>query len=150
MVHCCTIFQFLCFFYHGHPCFRNFNSTIPVHAVSWVKSYVDSFLDPICVPVRILINKLDIVPNRIVAGLVDVFRNGGGPGRGESYIPVMFFDPLLYRSPCFPNVDSATLAGNPVHYAILFSWVDGILWSHYKVEPKCHVRLKVAANVLLF
>jgi len=31
-----------------HPCFRNFNSTIPVD-VTRVKSYVNSFLDPMCV-----------------------------------------------------------------------------------------------------
>ena len=61
----------------GHPCFRKFNSTIPVDVI-WVKSYVNSFLDPTCVPVRILINKLDLIPDRIVDGLVGVFRNGGG------------------------------------------------------------------------
>ena len=88
----------------GYPCFRNFNSTIPVDVVR-VKSYVNSFLDPTCVPVRISINKLDLIPDRIVAGLVGVFRNGGGLGTGESYIPVVFFDPLLHRSPCFPDVD---------------------------------------------
>jgi len=36
---------------------------------------VDSLLDPMCAPVRISINKLDLV-NRVVAGLVDVFRKG--------------------------------------------------------------------------
>jgi len=96
----------------GYPCFRNFNSTIPVGVVR-VKSYGNSFLDPTCVPVRISINKLDLIPDRIVACLVGVFRNGGGLGTSESYIPVMFFDPLLHRSPCFPDVDFAVLTGNP-------------------------------------
>ena len=100
--------------------------SLPVDAIR-VKSYVDSFLDLMCIPMRISINKLDLVPDRIVAGLVDVFRNGGGLGTGESYIPVVLFDPLLHRSPCFPDVDA--LAGNPVDNAILFSWVDGVLWS---------------------
>ena len=36
-----------------------------------------------------------------------VFRNGGGLGTGESYILVVFFDPLLHRSPCFSDVDFA-------------------------------------------
>jgi len=117
------------FFDRGHPCFRNFNSTIPVDVIR-VKSYVNSFLDPTCVPVRILINKLDLIPDRIVAGLVGVFRNGGGLGTGESYILVMFFDPLLHRFPCFSNVDFATLTGNPVDNTILFSRVNGVLWSH--------------------
>lgn len=70
-----------------------------------MKSYVDRFLDPSCVPARILINKLDLVPNRIVASLVGMFKNGGGLGMGELYVPVVFFDPLLHRSPCFSNVD---------------------------------------------
>jgi len=39
----------------GYPCFRNFDSTIPVDVLR-VKSYVNSFLDPTCVPVRISIN----------------------------------------------------------------------------------------------
>ena len=60
------------FFDRGHPCFRNFNSTIPVDVVR-VKSYVNSFLDPTCVPVRISINRLDLVPDRIVTGLVGIF-----------------------------------------------------------------------------
>ena len=42
----------------GYPCFRNFNSAIPVHVVR-VKSYVNSFLDPTCVPVRILFSRVD-------------------------------------------------------------------------------------------
>ena len=106
-----------------------FDSTIPVD-VSRLKSYVDSLLDPMCVPVRILINKLDLVPNWIVAGLMGAFRNGGGLGTCELYIPVVFFDRLLHRSPCFPDVDFPALTGNPVVYAIFFSWVNGVLRSH--------------------
>jgi len=45
----------------GHPLFWNFNSTIPVDVIG-VKSYVNSFLDLTCVPVRISINKLDVTP----------------------------------------------------------------------------------------
>ena len=44
----------MCFFDCGHPHFRNFNSAIPVNVII-VKSYVDSFLDPMCVPVRVSI-----------------------------------------------------------------------------------------------
>ena len=86
-----------------------------------MKSYVDRFLDPTCVPVRILINKLHLVPNWIVVSLVGLFENGRGLATDESYISVMFFDPLLHGSPCFPDVDFAALAGNPVDNAILFS-----------------------------
>ena len=56
----------------GYPCFRNFNSTIPVDVVR-VKSYVNSFLDPTCVPVRISINKLDLIPDRNLCGCIHCF-----------------------------------------------------------------------------
>ena len=56
-----------------------------------VKSYVDSFLDPTCVPVKVSINKLNLVANWIVADLVGAFRNGGSLDTDKSYIPVMFF-----------------------------------------------------------
>lgn len=112
-----------------------------------MKSYVDNFLHPTCVPVRVSIN------NRsnwsVVAGLVSVFRNGGGLGTGESYIPAVLFDPLLHRSPCFTDVDSATLAGNPVDHTILFTRIDAVVWSH-QVSPKCRVGLEDGANALFF
>ena len=82
------------YFDNDHSCFTKFNSTIPVDIIG-VKSYVKSFLDPTRIPVRISINKLDLVRDSLVAGLVGVFRNGGGLGTGESYIPVVFFDPPL-------------------------------------------------------
>ena len=120
----CSLFPdcpIVLFFDRGHPCFRSFNLT----SLLMLLGYGDSFLDPTCVPIRISINKLDLVPNWIVAGAVGMFRNGGGLGMGESYIPVM----LLHRSPCFCDLDFAALAGNPVNY-ILFSWVDSVLWSN--------------------
>ena len=66
---------------------------------------MDSFLDPTGVPVRVLINKLFLVPKGIMAGLVGVLRKGGGLGTGEWYIPAVLFDSLGHRSPCFPDVD---------------------------------------------
>ena len=82
-----------------------------------------------CVPVRVSINKL-IVPNRIAAGLVSVFRNVGGLATGESYIPAVPFDSLLHRSRCFPNVGFAAHEGNPVVHALLSSRMKDALWSH--------------------
>ena len=123
-------FPVVVFFNRGQPRFRNFNSAISVD-VFRVKSYVDSFLDPTFAPVRVSINKRNLVRNWLVAGLVGVFRNGGGLGTGELYIPVVLFVPLLHRSPCFPDVDFAALTGNPVDHAILFSRIDGVLWSHH-------------------
>ena len=51
----------------GHPCFWNFNSAIPVDIVR-VKSYVNCLFYPACVPVRITINKLNLIPKRVVSG----------------------------------------------------------------------------------
>ena len=50
------------FFDRGHPRFGNFNSASPVDVIR-MKSYVDSFLDPTCVPVWVSVNKLNLVPN---------------------------------------------------------------------------------------
>ena len=46
------------FFDRGHPRFRNFNSVIPVDVIR-VKTCVNGFIDATCVPVRVLINKLN-------------------------------------------------------------------------------------------
>ena len=58
----------------GHPCFKNFNPTIPVDVIR-VKPDVDNFLDPACIPVRISITKLYLVPDRMVARLLGVFQS---------------------------------------------------------------------------
>ena len=50
------------FFYHGHPRLRNFYSAIHVDVIG-MKSYVDSFLDPTFVPVKVSIDKVNLVPN---------------------------------------------------------------------------------------
>ena len=54
----------------GHPSFRNFDSAIPIDIVR-VKSYLNCLFH--CVPVRIMINKLNLVPKRDVSRLVSVF-----------------------------------------------------------------------------
>ena len=115
-VRCCTVFQLWFLIVDIHA------SGISISLSLLMLLGVNSFLDLMCVPVR------------MVAGLVGVFRNGGGLGKSESYIPVMFFDlllqALLHRFSCFPDVDFAALAGNPIDYAILFGWVDCFFWSH--------------------
>ena len=58
-----------------HPCIRNLNSTVPVDFVR-VKSYVNSLFNSMREPVRILVNKLNLVPEWIMSGLIDMFRNG--------------------------------------------------------------------------
>ena len=56
-----------------------------------------------------------------------MFRKGGGLGTDESCGPVVFFVPLLHWSPCFSDVDFATLAGNPVNYALSVTEVSMII-----------------------
>ena len=58
-----------------HPRFRNLNSTLPVDVVR-VKSYVNSLFNSTRVPVRVWVNKLNLVPERIMPGLIGMFRNG--------------------------------------------------------------------------
>ena len=41
------------FFDHGHQCFWNFYSTIPVDVVR-VESYVNCLIDPMCVVIRVI------------------------------------------------------------------------------------------------
>ena len=53
-----------------HPCFRNLYSTVPVYVVR-VKSYVDSLLNSTRVPMRVLVNKLNFVSERIMGSLID-------------------------------------------------------------------------------
>ena len=53
----------------GHPRFRNLNSIVPVDVVR-VKSYVSSLFDCTRVPVRVSVNKLNLVPKRIMSGLI--------------------------------------------------------------------------------
>ena len=43
-----------------YPCFENVYSTIFIDVI-WMTSYMDSFLDPLCV--RVTINKLELLPN---------------------------------------------------------------------------------------
>ena len=74
-VRCDNDHQLLCCLIVG----RNLNSTpaVPVN-VARVKSYVDSLLNStrLSVPVRVSVNKLNLVPKRIIPGHISVFRNG--------------------------------------------------------------------------
>ena len=64
-------FPVVVFFDRGHPCFTNFYRTVPVDVLR-VKSYVNSLLDPSSAPVRITINKINLIPKRLVSGVVGV------------------------------------------------------------------------------
>ncbi|KAL9966379.1 hypothetical protein ACROYT_G024441 [Oculina patagonica] len=70
-VRCRTVL--LLFFDRGHPCFRNFNSIIPVDIIR-VKSYVNCLFDPAFVPVWVTINKLYLIPKRVVPGWLKITK----------------------------------------------------------------------------
>ena len=55
-----------------HPCFRNFDPTISADVTS-MKSYADVFFNPTGVPIRVSVNKLNLVPKRIVSGRISMF-----------------------------------------------------------------------------
>ena len=61
---CCVIDR-------GLPYFRNFYSSVPVDVVR-MKSYMNCLFDPVSVSVRITINKLNLIPKRLVSGVVGV------------------------------------------------------------------------------
>ena len=58
----------------GYPSFRNVNCIIPINVVG-MKSYMDSLFDPTCVPVGVVINKLNLAPNRNVPCFVSILQN---------------------------------------------------------------------------
>ena len=60
---------YLVYFDRGNSRFWNFNCTIHVDIVG-VKSYVNTLLNLLCVPIRVSINKLKFVPERIVPGRI--------------------------------------------------------------------------------
>ena len=67
------------------PCFLNFYSNIPVDVVR-VKFYLNRLFHPATVPMRV-----SIVLKRVVSGVVRVFGNGGGLGKGKSDVSLMLF-----------------------------------------------------------
>ena len=58
---------FFVFFIVGHPRLKNFYSTVPVGVVR-VTSYLNCLFDPVSVPVRVTINKLNLILKRLCCG----------------------------------------------------------------------------------
>ena len=104
-IRCCSLTGPLCGWsaVRRYPSFWNFDSTISIDVIR-MKSYMDSLFDPTFLPVRVTINKLNFFPNRKMPRFVSVFRNCGGLRTSKPYMSVVFFYPVLHRSPCFPDV----------------------------------------------
>ena len=107
----------------GHPRFLDFYSTIPVDVVR-VKSCMNCLFDSAHVVIRVTINKLYFALEWLVSGVVGMLWNGGGLDTGESDVSIVLLDSVLHRSSSLSDVHLAAFTGNPVNYAILFSWVD--------------------------
>ena len=112
-----------------YPSFRNFDFTISIDVIR-MKSYMDSPFDPMYVPVRVTINKLNFFPNRKMPRFVSVLRNCGGLLTSKPYFSVVLFYPVLHRSPCFPNVYFAALTWDLIDDTVLCSWFKGVFRSH--------------------
>ena len=86
-----------------HASLRNLNSTDPVDVVR-VKSYVDSLLNSTRIPVRVSVNKLNFVPDRIMTGLLCVFTNGRSLTSRKPYIPIVLLAcTFLFRQYTLPH-----------------------------------------------
>ena len=95
-----------------------------------VKSFMNWLFDSLRVVIRVTINKLYVVPEWLVSGVVGMLWNGGGLGTGESDVSIVLLNSVLNRSSSLSDVQLAAFTGNPVNYTILFSWVDSVLWSY--------------------
>lgn len=148
----CTVLYLLCvylsffFFLPWASTLGNFDSIVPVYVIR-VKSYVDSFLDPTCAPVRVLINKLYFFSNWIVAGLLGMLRNGGGLKTSDSNFTVVPLDPSLHCSQ-FRRCKLYHSHGVSCNRATLLGRSGRVLRS-YQVRPKCGVGLEHGLYTLL-
>lgn len=89
--------------------------------------YLNCLFYPAWVEMGITINKINIVPERVVSGAVGVLWDGGELFISGMDILLMFLDSLLHIFTSFADVSLPARTGNPVEYAIPFGWIDGIL-----------------------
>ena len=68
------------------------------------------------------INLINFVQQRIIPGLIGVFRNSQSLSN-----PVVLFNPFIHAPSRFTNVYFAAFTRNLIHYSILFSWILRIL-----------------------
>ena len=93
-----------CFYGSRHPGFWDFSSTVPTSVVR-LTCYLRCLYSPACVEMRITINELYFVLERVVSGVVGVLWDGAGLRLSESDIPAVFLDSLLHGSASFANVN---------------------------------------------
>ena len=82
---------------------------------------MDGLFNTSGVPVWVTVNKLNLVPNTKVPGLVGVFRNRVSLGTRKPYVSLVFFFPFMHRSSCFPDIHFAEFTRNFIDDTVLFS-----------------------------
>ena len=80
-----------------------------------VKSYVDSLFNSTRVPVRVSVNKRNLVPERIMPVLIGVFRNGRSLSSWKPYISIVLLNPFMHAASCFANIYFAAFTRNLTH-----------------------------------
>ena len=84
----------------GHPCFRNFSSTISDDVVR-VKCYVNHLFDPACVPIQITVNKLYLISKR-ECPVLWVCSETAVTGKLDASVVLLY--PVLHRSSSLADV----------------------------------------------
>ena len=85
------------------------------------------WLDPNCIPVRVFINRLRLVPEWMEVKLVRMYWNARSLSAGRWKYKVLFF--LTAFDDSCANVNFATFTGNPTNHTILHDQVDNLLQS---------------------
>lgn len=102
-------------FDRGHPRF------------GWT-SYVESFLDPMCVPVSLYQSRLPCSKVNSFWSLGRALKWRRSGYRWVEYL-VVLLDRFMHRSPSFGDVNFTPFTGNPINHAISLVRVDSILRS---------------------
>ena len=113
----------------GYPSFSNVDFAIPIDVVG-MRSYTDSLFDPTCVSVGVMINKLNLAPNRNMPHYVSMLQNHRGLIKSKLYVSVIFFYPFLHWSPSFTDMHFATFVWDLVNDTALFWWFQGFFRSY--------------------
>ena len=124
-------------FDRGYLCLGNVDSALPIDAAG-MKFYMDSLFDPTCVAVGVIINKLNLAPNRNVPHFISVLRKRRGLSTSKPYVSAMFFYPFSHWSRCFTDIHFVAFAWDLVNDAVLFWWFQGVFRS-YRSEIKLSV-----------
>ena len=128
-----------------HPRFRNFNSSVPVDFVR-VKSYANSLFNSTRVPVRVLVNKLNLVPEWIMPGHIGIFRNSWSFSLQKPHIPIVPLNLFMHAPSRFTKVNFAAFTRN-LTQTRWYKWFYSVNW-HYHLMKTYSMRSKLRNQYL--